>query len=429
LGFEGYFMVTAIIGSQWGDEGKGKIVDYLSQTADYVIRFNGGNNAGHTVINEYGKFGMHLIPAGIFNKSTKTIISNGVIIDPEVLSNEIEMLKKAGIKLKGRVFISPRCHLIMPYHKILDKAFEDAKGKDKIGTTGRGIGPCYADKVSYNGIRIIDLTDKKLFSKKLKTQLLVKNRILKSFGIKPLNAREIEREYLSLFKKIKPYVAETFSLIQKAMDKNDHLILEGANGSLLDTDWGTYPYVTASTTVTGGASAGTGIPPHKISKVIGIVKAYQTRVGEGPMPTEQLNGAGEKLQKDGVEFGTTTGRKRRCGWLDLELLKFTAKVNGFTDLAITKLDVLDDFDTIKICTHYLRNGKKVSYPDGDANFLYKIRPVYKTLPGWKKSTKDIKKFSELPQNALKYIKTIEDLVGVKASFISIGEERNAIIKI
>lgn len=422
-------MVTAVIGSQWGDEGKGKIVDYLSQTADYVIRFNGGNNAGHTVINKYGKFGMHLIPAGIFNKKTKTIISNGVIIDPEVLSNEIDMLQEAGIKLKARLFISPRCHLIMPYHKILDKALEDAKGKYKIGTTGRGIGPCYADKVSYNGIRILDLSDKKVFFEKLQIQLLVKNRILKTFGLKPLNIRKIEREYLSLFKKIKPYVFETFTLIENALEKNKSLILEGANGSLLDNDWGTYPYVTASTTVTGGAAAGTGIPPHEIEKVIGVVKAYQTRVGGGPMPTEQLNGVGEKLQKDGVEFGTTTGRKRRCGWLDLELLKFMSKVNGFTGLAITKLDVLDDFDTIKICTHYLRNGKKSSYPDGDANFLSKVKPVYKTLPGWKKSTKNVRKFSDLPSNAKRYIKTIEELSGVKTQFISIGEERNAIIKI
>lgn len=422
-------MVTAVIGSQWGDEGKGKIVDYLSQTADYVIRFNGGNNAGHTVINKYGKFGMHLIPAGIFNKSTKTIISNGVIIDPEVLANEIEMLKKADIKLRNRLFISPRCHLIMPYHKILDKAIENAKGKYKTGTTGRGIGPCYADKVSYNGIRIADLFDKKIFSTKLKIQLMVKNKILKSLGEKPLSAKKVEKDYFSLFNKIKPYVTDTFPLLESAMRKNEHVILEGANGSLLDNDWGAYPYVTASTTVTGGASAGTGIPPREIKKVIGVVKAYQTRVGEGPMPTEQLNGAGEKLQKDGVEFGTTTGRKRRCGWLDLELLKFMAKLNGFTGLAITKLDVLDDFDTIKICTHYSRNGKKVSLPIGDASFLYRVRPVYKTLPGWKSSTKNIKSFSKLPKNAQNYVKTIEDIVGVKAKFISIGEERNAIIKI
>src|SRR5581483_218920 len=249
-------MVTAVIGSQWGDEGKGKIVDYLSQTADYVIRYHGGNNAGHTVINKYGKFGMHLIPAGIFNKKTKTIIANGVIIDPGVLVNEIEMLKKAGVKLKGRVFISPRCHLIMPYHKMLDRVFEEIKGKNKMGTTGRGIGPCYADKVSYNGIRIQDLLNKKSFSEKLKTQLLVKNKILKSLGEKPLNQKSIEKEFLSLFKKIKPFVAETYPIIQKAIKQNKEVILEGAHGSLLDNDWGPYPFVTASTIVSGGATSG-----------------------------------------------------------------------------------------------------------------------------------------------------------------------------
>lgn len=420
-------MVTAVIGSQWGDEGKGKIVDYLSQKADFVIRYHGGNNAGHTVINKYGKFGMHLIPAGIFNKKTKTIISNGVVVDPEVLANEIEMLKIAGIKLAGRLFVSPRCHLIMPYHKILDKTLEEAKGKNKIGTTGRGIGPCYADKVSYNGIRLTDLLDRKQFREKLKTQLLVKNRILKTFGIKPLSQKQIEKEYFSLVKKIKPFISETFPIIQKALNRKQNIILEGAHGSLLDNDWGTYPYVTASTIVSGGATAGAGISPFDIKNVIGVVKAYQTRVGAGPMPTEQLNGVGEKLQKDGVEFGTTTGRKRRCGWLDLELLKFVAKINGFTSLAITKLDVLDEFDKIKICTHYSLNGKIVSYQDGDANFLSKVRPTYKTLPGWKKSTKGVSNYSTLPKNAKNYIKTIEKLVGVKTTFISTGDKRNDII--
>lgn len=422
-------MVTAIIGAQWGDEGKGKIVDYLAKTADYVVRFNGGNNAGHTVINEYGKFGMHLIPAGIFNKTTKTIIANGVIIDPEVLAGEIEMISNAGIKLKGRIFISPRCHLIMPYHRLLDKAFEEAKGKYKTGTTGRGIGPCYADKVSYNGIRIADLLEKDMFSRKLKTQLMVKNKILKSFGLKPLSQKKIERDYFLLFKRIKPFVFDTFPLIQEALKKNKGLIMEGANGALLDNDWGAYPYVTASTTVSGGISAGAGISPSNIKRVIGVVKAYQTRVGEGPMPTEQLNGAGEKLQKEGAEFGVTTGRKRRCGWLDLELLKFTAKVSGFSELALTKLDVLDNFDEIKICTHYLVNSKKVQHVDTDANFLYKVKPFYKIMPGWKSTTRGIKKFSDLPANAKKYIKTIEEYIGVPVSFISTGDKRNEIIKI
>ncbi|HZQ29988.1 MAG TPA: adenylosuccinate synthase [Patescibacteria group bacterium] len=421
-------MVTAVIGSQWGDEGKGKIVDYLSQTADYVIRYHGGNNAGHTVINKYGKFGMHLIPAGIFNKKTKTIIANGVIIDPGVLVNEIEMLKKAGVKLKGRVFISPRCHLIMPYHKMLDRVFEEIKGKNKMGTTGRGIGPCYADKVSYNGIRIQDLLNKKSFSEKLKTQLLVKNKILKSLGEKPLNQKSIEKEFLSLFKKIKPFVAETYPIIQKAIKQNKEVILEGAHGSLLDNDWGPYPFVTASTIVSGGATSGAGISPFQMKRVIGVVKAYQTRVGGGPMPTEQLNGVGEKLQKDGIEFGTTTGRKRRCGWLDMELLRFVSDINGFTDIAVTKLDVLDDFEKIKICTHYRSNGKRISYIDTDAELLGRVKPSYKTLPGWMSSTKDIKRFADLPKNAQNYIKEIEKMTGVKVSFISTSPKTSDVIK-
>ena len=422
-------MVTAVIGAQWGDEGKGKIVDYLSQTADYVVRYHGGNNAGHTVINKYGKFGMHLIPAGIFNKKTRTIISTGVVIDPFVLVNEIEMLTKAGIKLKGRLFISPRCHLIMPYHILLDKALEEAKGKYKLGTTGRGIGPCYADKVSYNGIRVSDFQDRKEFQKKLKTQLLVKNRILKTFKINPLSAKRIERDYFTLYKKLEPYVSETFEIIEGALSKDKNLILEGAHGSILDTDWGPYPFVTASTIVSGGITAGAGIPPKSIDKIIGVVKAYQTRVGGGPMPTEQLNGVGEKLQTEGAEFGTTTGRKRRCGWLDLELLKFTIKINGYTDLAITKLDILDNFDSIKICTHYLLNGMKIQYADLDANLLEKVQPVYKDMKGWKKSTKGIRKYSDLPKNAKNYIKTIEKIVGVPATFISTGDKREDIIRI
>lgn len=422
-------MVTAVIGSQWGDEGKGKIVDYLSQKADYVIRYHGGNNAGHTVVNKYGKFGMHLIPAGIFNKTTKTIIANGVIIDPEVLVSEIKMLKKAKVKLTGRLFVSPRCHLIMPYHIILDKALEEAKGKNKVGTTGRGIGPCYSDKVSYNGIRIVDLSNKKIFSQKLEVQLRVKNKILKALGEKPLRQKEIEREYFMLFRKIKPFVFETYPIIQKAIKDKKDVILEGAHGSLLDNDWGTYPFVTASTIVSGGASSGAGISPFQLERIIGVVKAYQTRVGAGPMPTEQLNGVGEKLQKDGVEFGTTTGRKRRCGWLDMELLKFVANINGFTDIAVTKLDVLDDFKEIKICTHYVKNGMKINYINTDAELLQKVKPICKTMPGWMSPTKGVRRFADLPKNAKNYIKEIEKLTGVRVSFVSTGNKRDEIIKI
>src|SRR5258708_1326143 len=421
--------VSLVIGAQWGDEGKGKIIDYLSKNADYTVRFHGGNNAGHTVINNLGSFAMHLIPSGVFNPRAKALIANGVILDLEVLVSEIQTLKKANIKLKNRLFISPRCHVIMPYHKLLDRLYEDAKGKGKVGTTGRGIGPCYADKVSYNGIRLADFFDKKNFDKRLENQLLIKNKILKSLGSKPLNKKAVEKELFPLFKKLRPFIAETYSLLDKAIDNKREILLEGAQGVFIEVDWGTYPFVTASTTISGGATSDTGINPRKIEKIIGVTKAYMTRVGQGPMPTEQLNGIGTKLQEEGMEFGTTTGRRRRCGWLDLELLRFAAKINGFSEIAITKLDVLDNFDSIKICTQYRLNGKKVQYEDGDANFLEKVTPVYKTMKGWKLSTKGVTRFSDLPKAAKLYIKEIEKTIGVKVTFVSTGQKRNDIIKI
>lgn len=421
--------LNAAIGAQWGDEGKGKIIDYLSATSDYVIRFHGGNNAGHTVINKFGKFALHLIPSGVFHPKTKIIIGNGVIIDLQILIEEIEMLEKSGIKLKNKLFISPRCHLIMPYHKLLDSLYEKAKGKNKTGTTGRGIGPTYSDKVSYNGIRIVDLINPKSFSDKLRIQLLVKNKILKALGEKPLNQKSIEKIFFNFREKIKSYVEEPFSLIQNAIKNKKNILLEGAQGTLLDNDWGTYPFVTGSTVLTGGANAGAGIPTSKIDQIIGIVKAYTTRVGEGPFPTELFNDTCCDLRKIGGEFGATTGRPRRCGWLDIELLKFASYINGFTQLAITKLDVLDTFSEIKICTHYIFNGKKVNYVDGDANFLSRVKPIYKTFKGWGKSTKGITKYNDLPLAAKKYLKEIEKLTGVKIKYISTGPKRDEIIKI
>lgn len=421
--------LNVIIGAQWGDEGKGKIIDYLSAKSDYVIRFHGGNNAGHTVINKFGKFALHLVPSGIFHKKTKVIIGNGVVIDLEVLLSEIKIIEKSGVKLENKLFISPRCHLIMPYHKLLDSLYEKAKGKEKTGTTGRGIGPTYSDKVSYNGIRIADLLDKKSFSDKLKTQLLVKNKILKALGAEELSQKNIEKVFFGFREKIKQFVKESYSLIHSALQNKKNILLEGAQGTFLDNDWGTYPFVTGSTALTGGINAGAGIPVTKINDVIGIAKAYATRVGEGPFPTELLNGTGEKLRTIGKEFGVTTGRPRRCGWLDIELLKFATYINGFTKLAITKLDILDSFSEIKICTHYVLNGKKVNYYDGGANFLSKIKPVYKTLKGWGKTTKGITKYNDLPFLAKQYLKEIEKLVGVKITYISTGPERNEMIKL
>lgn len=419
--------VTLVIGSQWGDEGKGKIIDFLSQHSDYVIRYHGGNNAGHTVINEYGKFPLHLVPSGIFSKKAKAVITNGTVLDLDVLVAEIEMLQKAGFKLEKKLFISPRCHVIMPYHKILESVYEKAKGKAKIGSTGRGIGPVYADKVSYNGIRLLDLLDKKQFSEKLNTQLKVKNKIIAALGEKPLKQKDIETYFSKLVKKLLPFIKEPFPLLQKGLEEKKEMLGEGAQGVFLDNDWGTYPFVTASTTLSGGITAGAGIPPHAISNVLGVVKAYTTRVGSGPFPTELFDEDGELLRKEGAEFGTTTGRPRRCGWFDAELIRFASQINGFTSIAITKLDVLDSFKTIKICTGYTHEGKKVHYFDGDATFLSEVNPVYKTLKGWQTSTQGITTFEKLPQKAKEYIEVLEKHIGVPVRLISTGPEREAII--
>lgn len=419
--------VTLIIGSQWGDEGKGKIIDYLSTNADYVVRFHGGNNAGHTVINEYGKFPLHLVPSGIFSKKAIACISNGTVLDLEVLVTEIALLKKTGIPLTKKLIISPRCHLIMPYHKVLDRLYEEAKGKAKTGTTGRGIGPVYADKVSYNGIRLGDLLDRKQFSQKLAVQLSVKNTVIKALGEKPLRQKDIEKQFVLLLRKLKPYIKEPYPVLQKALMSRKHIALEGAQGVFLDNDWGTYPFATASTVLSGGSNAAAGIAPQQITSVVGVVKAYTTRVGGGPFPTELFDSDGEKLRKEGAEFGTTTGRPRRCGWFDAELIRFAAQINGFTSIAITKLDVLDSFKHIKICTGYRYNGKKVHYWDLDAHELENVHPVYKTLPGWQSSTKGLTSFDKLPKNAKNYLKTLEELVRVPITLISTGPERNEII--
>lgn len=421
--------VTVLIGAQWGDEGKGKLIDVFAQKSDFVIRFHGGNNAGHTVINEFGTFPLHLVPSGIFARKAIACISNGTVLDLDVLSTEIAMLEKAGIPLKNKFFISPRCHIIMPYHKILDNVYEVAKGKAKTGTTGRGIGPVYADKVSYNGIRLIDLFNPKQFSEKLKVQLTVKNKIIAALGGRILKQKEVEKELLTHFKKIKQYISEPYPMLQKAIVQKKSLLFEGAQGVFLDNDWGTYPFATASTVLTGGINSGAGITPTQISDVIGVAKAYTTRVGSGPFPTELFDETGEQLRKEGAEFGTTTGRARRCGWFDAELLRFAAQLNGFTSIAITKLDVLDTFKTIKICTGYTYKGKKIGYVDIDAIALEDAKPIYKTVKGWRVPTRGITKFAKLPFLAQKYIHTLEKEIGVPVKFISTGPKREEIIQI
>jgi adenylosuccinate synthase len=420
---------TVVIGAQWGDEGKGKIIDYLAREAQIVARFHGGNNAGHTIINSYGKFALHLVPSGVFNKNSLSVIGAGVIVDLEVLVSEIKAIENTGIKLKNRLFISPRCNIILPYHKLLEQIYEEQRGKKKNDTTGRGISFTYADKVSYNGIRLFDLQNEKIFKDKLSTQILIKNKILKAFGKKELKLSTVFEEQRKLYKKIKPFVKEPFSIIETGLDSGKRILLEGAQGVLLDNDWGTYPYVTASSVLSGNAVPGSGVPLQSIEKVVGVTKAYTTRVGSGPFPTELQKKESENLRMLGNEFGATTGRPRRTGWFDAELVKFAAKINGFTDLAITKMDILDSFKEIKICTHYIHHGMKIQYVDVSTETLNKVTPIYKTLPGWETNTNGIKKYQDLPKNAKQFLREIEKIIGVKISYISTGAETDSIIKV
>lgn len=421
--------VIVIIGSQWGDEGKGKIIDFLSQKADFVIRFHGGPNAGHTVVNKFGTFRVHLIPSGVFNPKTKLVIGNGVVVDPQTLIEEIESLGEVGIKLLGKLFISPRCHLIMPYHKALDKLFDEVKGKRKTATTGRGIGPVHADKVSYYGIRIADLYNPPIFSEKLKVAVAVKNKILKAFGAKMFSYQQIKTELSAFAKKIKPYVKEIYYLLNKAEALGQTLLFEGAHGVFLDNDWGTYPFVTASSTLASQILVGAGISPSKITKVIGVAKAYITRVdtGECPVPTEVKGKLGDFLREKGAEYGATTGRPRRIAWFDVNLVKFAKSLNNFNELVLTKLDVLTGLPKIKICLAYQKDGKKVNYLDGDAEFLRKVKPVYEELPGWQEEIGRIKEYRDLPKNCRLYAERIEKLVGVPIKYISVGPQREATI--
>jgi adenylosuccinate synthase len=418
--------VIAVIGSQWGDEGKGKVVDFLAERADYVARFNGGNNAGHTVINEFGTFKIHLVPSGIFAQNTVGLIGGGVVIDPAVLIEEIEMLNKAGVGVDERLWISPRSHLIMPYHKILDGLYEEAKGAGATGTTRRGIGPVFADKVSYNGIRWTDFTSD-MFEKRLAMQLELKNKIIVALGGEALKYEAVRDEYRGYYLKIKPYIKELFSLVQDGLKADKTFLLEQAMGTFLDTDWGTYPFVTASTTIPSAASAGLGIPPKYIQNVVGVTKAYTTRVGAGPLPTEIHDTDSDVYKKFG-EVAATTGRIRRVGWLDLEIVKTAAQLSGMTEICLTKLDVLSGLDEIKVCTRYELSCDPVRYADVDAYGLDKVETVYETVPGWSEDISKARSFEELPVNAQKYVQMIEDAAGVPVRWIGVGPEREATIR-
>ena len=418
--------VTAVIGSQWGDEGKGKVVDYLAERVDYVARFNGGNNAGHTVINEFGTFKIHLVPSGIFARNTVGLIGGGVVIDPAVLIEEIDLLNQAGVGVDGRLWLSPRSHLIMPYHKILDGLYEEAKGAGATGTTRRGIGPVFADKVSYNGIRWSDFASK-AFESRLQVQLELKNKIITALGGETLKYEEVRDTYREYYLKLKPYIRELFSLVQEGLKTDKHFLLEQAMGTFLDTDWGTYPFVTASTTIPSAASAGLGIPPRYITNVVAVTKAYTTRVGAGPLPTE-IHDTGSDVYKKFAETAATTGRTRRVGWLDLEIVRTAVQLSGATELCLTKLDVLSGLREIKICTRYELSCDPVRYADVDAYGLDKIEAVYETVPGWSEDITSTRAFDELPANAQSYVKRIEEAAGVPVKWIGVGPERNATIK-
>lgn len=420
---------TVLVGTQWGDEGKGKITDLISSDYDYVVRFQGGNNAGHTVVHGGRKLALHLMPSGIMYENCIPVIGNGVVIDPSVLVDEMAKLEAQGISCE-RLVISCDAHVIMPYHRDLDGASEKRLGKNKIGTTNRGIGPCYQDKAARIGIRVQDLLDEKIFREKLETALMAKNPELQFCGLGPYTVDQICDDYLAYAEIIRPHMAETAHLLNQALRDGKNILFEGAQATLLDIDHGTYPFVTSSSCCAGGACTGTGVGPKAIGKIIGIAKAYITRVGSGPFPTELFDEDGDILCDVGREYGVTTGRKRRCGWFDAVIARYAADCNSLTDLALTKLDVLSEFDTIKVCVGYRADGKNYDYFPMQQSALYPkhVEPVYVEVPGWKgQDITGCRTFGELPAAAQKYVEYLEEIVGVPISIIAVGPDRDQTI--
>jgi adenylosuccinate synthase len=415
---------TILIGAQWGDEGKGKIIDVLTSKAHIVVRSQGGNNAGHTVIHRGVKYILHLIPSGILRRGKICVIGNGVVIDPVALVTEIDGLRKLGVTIARNLLISDCAHLVMPYHRLLDEQRELRRGK--IGTTKRGIGPAYADKAARTGLRMSDLMQPIVFSKKLQAKILENNRILQALGAKPINFREVNESYLAAGEKLRPFVANTVVYLHHALARGKEILFEGAQGTFLDIDHGTYPYVTSSNTTAGGACTGTGVPPHRMDRVVGVMKAYTTRVGEGPLPTEDRQLA-ETFHNQGREFGATTGRKRRCGWFDAVATRYATMINGIDELAITNLDGLDHLDPIRVCVAYRLNEKRLDVPPCDAAQLANCEPIYDEVPGWNRPTGSAQKFSQLPPAARAYVKYISKLTGAKLSMISVGPTRGETI--
>ncbi|MFA4843606.1 MAG: adenylosuccinate synthase [Candidatus Margulisiibacteriota bacterium] len=423
--------VTVIVGTQWGDEGKGKITDLLAKDMDMVVRYQGGNNAGHTVVIKDKTFKLHLIPSGIFYPSVVCVIGNGVVLDLAGLLGEIKSLREAGFPVNN-LKVSSQAHVIFPYHRDLDAAQEQQHEAGRIGTTNRGIGPCYVDKFNRRGIRVGDFFHPDIFTQKLDWNLKEKSFLLNNFYKFNVNydLEAIKKEYLGFFELLKAYVVEeSSSLVNSAISGNKRILMEGAQGTMLDVDHGTYPYVTSSNPIAGGACIGAGFGPQEIDEVIGVVKAYVTRVGGGPFPTEIVGGIGDQLRERGGEYGTTTGRPRRCGWFDGVVMRHASKVNGLTQLAITKLDVLDSFETIKVCVAYERKGKVVKDFPTDIVRLGTCQPVYEELPGWKEDLTKLTDYRQLPANAKKYLDKLAELSEAKVSLISVGAERGQIIKV
>ena len=418
-----------VVGAQWGDEGKGKLVDVFAAHADMVVRYQGGANAGHTVVlpakkgKEEKEFVLHLIPSGIFHPHVKCVIGNGVVLDPVALMTEIQQLIDAGIKISGRLLISHNAHLIMPYHKLLDAARE--RGEEKIGTTGRGIGPAYNDKYMRTGIRVVDLLNHDVLCKKLKRNIEASNELLsKLYQTQALDVDAIINEYQEFDRKFDEYITDTSEYLNTALLKNKRILAEGAQGALLDIDHGTYPFVTSSNPTSGGACTGLGIPPTSIDSIVGIVKAYSTRVGNGPFPTELKDGIGDRLRTIGGEYGATTGRPRRCGWLDAESLRYSVRVNGIQRIAITKLDVLDEFEEIKVCIGFKVDGKKLHHYPTDSQTLDVVEPVFKTFQGWQAKTSDIRSYKKLPKEAKQYIEAVSKMLDTNIWMVSVGARRD-----
>lgn len=419
--------VKLVIGTQWGDEGKGKVVDYYSKDMDYVVRFQGGNNAGHTIKVDEELYKLHLTPSGVIQGKIG-VIGNGVVIDPEILIKEINDLKNRGIKIK--LLISDRANIIMPYHKILDGVEEDFLGDKKIGTTGKGIGPCYSDKIARKGIRVTDLTNKELLRKKLDIIITLKEKIFMSYGLtKKLDKKIILEEYFDLGNQLQQYITQTHIELNKAIKSGKNILLEGAQGTMLDVDFGTYPFTTSSNTIAGGSIIGTGIGSRNIDEIIGIIKAYTTRVGKGPLPTELLDKTGQYLQKKGHEYGTTTNRPRRCGWLDLVVVKHSCMISDVTKIVITKLDVLNGLDNVKICTKYKLGNKIIEYFPANIEDIKKCKPIYKEFRGWNQIKPDSNSLSDLPVEAKKYLKFIEKEIKTPIALVSIGPGRKETIEI